>query len=584
MGRATRQTAPLREVSQHIPVKWCDRIKRCKSERRQRLHAVNDPDRSAAVLNAPAETTPFYREAWAAEGSFAHLTPFAAREEVENGVQEVMAEAPSSSIPGALVVDPLVRDIVQEDGMRVTENAIWLLVVAVKEHTKATLKQVVDVKEASENGHILPRTKNYPHTLASTSKASTSGKANPSKHVATTVASKKRKQLTSLDICAASTSSPLAGIGSLGGSLSRYAFERCLHSAYDANPIIPEPHFVQVHKFITSEIASAAKQIKLEPVKEVVPSQMPAVSIPPPSVRPFIKSKPPPASVPPVQIAPPIAVPALPKQQPVEPVAAVTQAPVPSQPATSRPVPQNEPKAAAGACVPRGLGRGAKNLAALKMRAATDTPPLPKGDELPLPAAPMAPDASSNSSTATQIQVSPIPTPPAPPLVSTEQDPKNTSNAINPTPATTVPVTVPAPVAAESVPANAPAETKPDVTSTSEPPADNAPEPIRPVMQRRGKGVGTKNLAAMKMRSIQRTGTSVDASDKADEEQDPEPENGETGDTEGSSKAQEADPKPSEGNDASLLTKSESKDNPNEKETGTAGGNPQNQTTIAQQT
>jgi hypothetical protein len=587
MGRATRQTAPLREVSQHIPVKWRDRIKRCKSERRQRLHAAKDPDQSTTGLKARAEVTPFYREAWAAEGSFARFTPLAAREEVKNDVQEVLAETPSSSIPGALVIDPLVRDIVQEDGMRVTENAIWLLVVAVKEHTKATLKRALDVKEASQNGHVLPRTKNYAHTLASTSKALTSGKASPAKPAATwAVASKKRKWITSLDICAASTSSHLAGIGSLGGSLSRYAFERCLHSAYDASPMIPEPNFVQVHHFITSEIASAVKKIKLMPIKEVVQGQRPAVSTPTPPERPFIQSKPPPASVPPAHFAPPIAA----------PVAAVTHAPVPSQPATSRPVAENEPKPAAGVFVPRGLGRGAKNLAALKMRAATDTPPLPKGDELPLPVAPMAPDASSKI-TATQSQVSPIPTTNTPaPLVSTKQDPSNTPNIIKITPEITtavpvpvpipvpVPVPVPAPTLEESVPANAPSETKPDITSTSEPAASKALEPIRPVMQRRGKGFGTKNLAAMRMRSIQRVDTPVDGSDKTDEEQAPEPENGETGNTDESSKAQESDPKPPEDNNASLLAKPESKDNPIEKVTGNAGGNPQNQTTISQQT
>jgi hypothetical protein len=97
-------------------------------------------------------------------------------------------------------------------------------------------------------------------------------------------------------------------------------------------------------------------------------------------------------------------------------------------------------------------------------------------------------------------------------------------------------------------------------------------------MQRRGKGFGTKNLAAMRMRSIQRTGTSG-------EEEAPETDYGETGNTDESSKAQAADPKPSEGNNPSLLpTKPESKDNPNEKESGNAGGSPQNQTTVSQQT
>lgn len=100
----------------------------------------------------------------------------------------------------------------------------------------------------------------------------------------------------------------------------------------------------------------------------------------------------------------------------------------------------------------------------------------------------------------------------------------------------------------------------------------------------RGRGFGTKNLAAMKMRSIQRVDTPVDGSDKADEEQALEPKSGETDNTDESSKAQEADPKPSEVNDAPSLATPESKDNSNEIESGNTGGNPQNQTTISQQT
>jgi hypothetical protein len=98
--------------------------------------------------------------------------PCASSEKSEYSSELKRIESSCSWIPGALVIDPLVRDMVQEGGMRVTENAIWLLVVAMKEHTKNILKNAISHKEAVEKGQILSRTLRYPKLLAGNSKNS----------------------------------------------------------------------------------------------------------------------------------------------------------------------------------------------------------------------------------------------------------------------------------------------------------------------------------------------------------------------------------------------------------------------------
>ena len=53
---------------------------------------------------------------------------------------------PSAHLPGALIIDPLVRSLAAAENMSVSEDAIWLAIVAVREHATTTLRQALQNK------------------------------------------------------------------------------------------------------------------------------------------------------------------------------------------------------------------------------------------------------------------------------------------------------------------------------------------------------------------------------------------------------------------------------------------------------
>jgi hypothetical protein len=149
----------------------------------------------------------------------------ASSKKTEDSSELKRIECSSSLIPGALVVDPLVRDMVQEGGMRVTENAIWLRVMAMKEHTKNILKNAILHKEAVEKGQIPSRTLHYPKVLAGNTKNNAKHDSTQGKTSAPSVTqqqeAKNKTRLTSLAVYAGATSMPVGAIGAFGGSVSR---------------------------------------------------------------------------------------------------------------------------------------------------------------------------------------------------------------------------------------------------------------------------------------------------------------------------------------------------------------------------
>ena len=57
---------------------------------------------------------------------------------------------PSAHLPGALFIDPLVRSLATAENMSVSEDAIWLAIVAVREHATAALRQALRNKSDVE--------------------------------------------------------------------------------------------------------------------------------------------------------------------------------------------------------------------------------------------------------------------------------------------------------------------------------------------------------------------------------------------------------------------------------------------------
>jgi len=67
---------------------------------------------------------------------------------------------PSARLPGALQIEPLVRKHAAHSGLTASENAIWMLVVAVREYSSALIKKIMSNDKDFGNGYA-PRVPNH---------------------------------------------------------------------------------------------------------------------------------------------------------------------------------------------------------------------------------------------------------------------------------------------------------------------------------------------------------------------------------------------------------------------------------------
>lgn len=70
---------------------------------------------------------------------------------------------PSSRLPGALEVDPLVRKLASHSGLKVYDNTVWMLVVAAREYSSSLIKKIVANDQDFRSGHA-PQVPNHFHT------------------------------------------------------------------------------------------------------------------------------------------------------------------------------------------------------------------------------------------------------------------------------------------------------------------------------------------------------------------------------------------------------------------------------------
>jgi hypothetical protein len=343
MERSTCRLARLSQISPHIPSKWLSRIK-LPQKRPHRpdfvpnVHKAIGPDgrveqrRDGKQIPSHCQRRP---TGTTGVDPIDKVLYVSAEDDVVAGGGEI-PESASSRIPGALVVDPHVRKIVQEGGMRVSENALWLLVVATKAHSQSILKNVIMMKEGLEKGQLVTPEIELPTAASPSKRRPSPQKKATSPSFAALKGPRAKKVVRASDICTLTATMQGGPIDSLGGSLSRSTFERCLHSSYASNYVSPGQDFLEVQRFISSEIlAGAARRAKRE------------------------REQPKLAAVP-HQAKPDIAPTDQPSQMEEKPTA-------PPSVAASQSLAMSQAKV-------HGLGRGAKNLAALKARAAS--PPL----------------------------------------------------------------------------------------------------------------------------------------------------------------------------------------------------------------
>ena len=138
----------------------------------------------------------------------------------------------SSCIPGALVVDPMVRDTVDASGMKISDNAMWLLTVAMKEHIKNILNDSIEYKKGLKKGELFPQAIHQPNVLASYSNKNR--KVTKGRTSAASLENGRKKMISSIDLFAALNMLPSGKPSSIGGSVSRISLEQTFLSGFNS--------------------------------------------------------------------------------------------------------------------------------------------------------------------------------------------------------------------------------------------------------------------------------------------------------------------------------------------------------------
>mmetsp|Transcript_9690 Transcript_9690/g.17639 ORF Transcript_9690/g.17639 Transcript_9690/m.17639 type:complete len:1161 (-) Transcript_9690:78-3560(-) len=189
-------------------------------------------------------------------------------------------------LPGALAIDPLVRGIVRdESSLKVSENAIWLLIVATRQYTETVVKNTVSNLESIRCEHSLEpvdfatcdaRSRNMrtPKSAtksgevkndSGTGQTSANAKKPPITPEKKAPAGNKRRRVTPLDIAAALDGSHLSQGGrSLAGSVPSIASVRCFQSSFHSLQTTIPPSLDSVQSFIMERVESVAKRPRHE--------------------------------------------------------------------------------------------------------------------------------------------------------------------------------------------------------------------------------------------------------------------------------------------------------------------------------
>jgi hypothetical protein len=429
MERCVKTTALIQDIAQAVPWHVRDRIKIVTHQSLNSKHDNSD-DINDKIDD---KLLPKNKKFRLSESSY---TPVIF--ETPSTQQTKMPDAPeteSMRISGALTIDPQVRKFAESTGLKVSEHAVWLLVVAVKEFTKSLLKKTLSSMNAVSAGHIPPLlTRSFAISDNVWSTESVGGASKPD-HL-----NVSQKVIKSSDLHAVIANLPISS-RSLSGSVSRTVFERSLYTSINSSLILGGGAFTELKTHIISKITPVeSKRLRVDSA----------------------------AAPPPIQML---------------------------HPSTGN---QNQETAKDYSALPtRGLGRGAKDLAALKARATSLT--IRTGADISKTGEPAIqesvsvnvlapPESAVQGRDAHSIIQSPITTIQASPLAHRNIG----SNSITNTSALLL---------GDSITKSQSDADKPVLEKVSGS-SDTSDNKSLSQSSRRGKGHGVKNLAAMRARSV----------------------------------------------------------------------------------
>lgn len=273
MRRAMKTVVPYANLAGHIPTQWQSRVKVP-----QVIPSIKASENKIAKLYKP------FKDFALDIASVPHVdddSPYKEQWEMhQNTVDEMpqisqdglIEQSKSSPIPGALVIDPLLRNIAKENGMEVTDDSMWVLTIALKEHVKNILSGSIRYKQGIEKAEIYPQSLNHPNLLSSVAdkiRKEKKLKGKPSASiVAKTAIDGQKKQINSMDIFSALNMLPAGRVGSTGGSVSTTCLEQIFFSAFNSIPLFgPGNDISYVQSFVSGTIIDIAKTRKPEDKK-----------------------------------------------------------------------------------------------------------------------------------------------------------------------------------------------------------------------------------------------------------------------------------------------------------------------------
>lgn len=324
-----------------------------------------------------------------------------------SGVQETFATPPADSklslcldkpasddgnsppLPGALFVDPFVRSAAQQEGLKVAENAVWLVMVGMREYVKSVMKNTLTSVKSINGDNELPDPTSLIGSIGPVAKDRASAfEPRDSMKLSTAAAPAKRKCISALDLASYLMASPVAR----GRDSNRIAFEQCYMSAFDPLLVTSHRGFDSLQRYIASGI-DTSKPKKQRTDKD--PSFFP------PATKAAVPSSP----AQPQKVG---------QEKPMQPSQSQAMDKKVSQADTLPPAKAATSKVSATVKPPhptsmrrspsiRGMGRGAKNLAALKARAAAAAASAAKDDDAQNSGGPIG----SQEKVSTNTQVTP---------------------------------------------------------------------------------------------------------------------------------------------------------------------------------
>jgi hypothetical protein len=185
-----------------------------------------------------------------------------------------VTDVASTRISGAMIIDPHVRKLAESSNMKITEHAVWLLVVAVREFSTSLLNKTLSTSHAVDAGRVPPR---LTRSFALPQNAWTAEEKDDLPNSSPSIS--PLKCITSSDIHAVIANLPTS-FRTLSGSVSRPVFERSLHSSFCGTLVMGGSAFDDVKQYIVSMVTpSESKRSTPHAETSVPPSIIPPIQV-----------------------------------------------------------------------------------------------------------------------------------------------------------------------------------------------------------------------------------------------------------------------------------------------------------------